>query len=81
MYYDPNSSGPKANPTTSSGPMPPSGNYFSTLGKDAPSGLVVFLVALPLCLGISLASGAPLLAGVITGIVGGSWCPGLATRP
>ena len=44
---------------------------FSTIGQDAPAGLVVFLVALPLCLGISLASGAPLLAGVISGIVGG----------
>ncbi|WP_088842842.1 SulP family inorganic anion transporter [Hymenobacter gelipurpurascens] len=54
-------------------------NYFRTLGQDAPAGLVVFLVALPLCLGISLASGAPLLAGVITGIVGGvvvSWLSG-----
>lgn len=43
----------------------------STLAKDLPAGLVVFLVALPLCLGISLASGAPLLAGIIAGIVGG----------
>ena len=39
--------------------------------RDVPSGLVVFLVALPLCLGIALASGAPLFAGVIGGIVGG----------
>ena len=34
------------------------------------SGLVVFLVALPLCLGIALASGAPPLSGVVSGIVG-----------
>lgn len=41
------------------------------LRYDAPAGLVVFLVALPLCLGIALASGAPLMSGLITGIVGG----------
>lgn len=39
--------------------------------EDFISGLVVFLVALPLCLGVSLASGAPLISGVIAGIVGG----------
>ena len=41
------------------------------LKHDAPAGLVVFLVALPLCLGIALASGAPLFSGIIAGIVGG----------
>ena len=43
----------------------------STLMADARSGLVVFLVALPLCLGIALASGAPLLSGLLAGIIGG----------
>lgn len=38
---------------------------------DLPSSLVVFLVALPLCLGIALASGAPLFSGLIAGIIGG----------
>ena len=38
---------------------------------DIPSSIVVFLVALPLCLGIALASGAPLFSGLIAGIVGG----------
>ena len=52
-------------------PQYPRRSLFSTIGHDAPAGLVVFLVALPLCLGISLASGAPLLSGVVAGIVGG----------
>ncbi len=41
------------------------------LRHDLPAGLSVFLVALPLCLGISLASGAPLYAGLLSGIIGG----------
>jgi MFS superfamily sulfate permease-like transporter len=47
--------------------------YFlaKNLKRDIPSGLVVFLVALPLCLGIALASGAPLFSGLLAGIVGG----------
>jgi MFS superfamily sulfate permease-like transporter len=41
------------------------------LSKDIPAGIVVSLVALPLCLGVALASGAPLMSGIIAGIVGG----------
>jgi MFS superfamily sulfate permease-like transporter len=41
------------------------------LKYDLPAGVSVFLVALPLCLGIALASGAPLYAGLLSGIIGG----------
>lgn len=44
---------------------------FKYIKSDISAGLVVFLVALPLCLGVALASGAPLIAGVIAGVVGG----------
>ena len=44
---------------------------FSNFKTDLSASLVVFLVAVPLCLGIALASGAPLFAGIISGIVGG----------
>src|SRR3954467_14463992 len=46
-------------------------NYLKHAGSDFSAAVVVFLVALPLCLGIALASGAPLFSGVIAGIVGG----------
>ena len=44
---------------------------ISKIKSDLPASIVVFLVALPLCLGVALASGAPLLSGVISGIIGG----------
>ena len=46
-------------------------NIFKDFKNDLPASIVVFFVALPLCLGIALASGAPLFAGIIAGIVGG----------
>jgi MFS superfamily sulfate permease-like transporter len=46
-------------------------SIFANAGKDIPAGLVVFLVALPLCLGIAIASGATPFSGLIAGIVGG----------
>ena len=45
--------------------------YVRYLDHDIPAGVVVFLVALPLCLGIAVASGAPPFSGVIAGIMGG----------
>ncbi len=44
---------------------------FKYIKSDLPASIVVFFVALPLCLGIALASGAPLFSGVIAGIIGG----------
>ena len=44
---------------------------FKHLKNDLPASVVVFFVALPLCLGIALASGAPLFSGLIAGIIGG----------
>jgi carbonic anhydrase len=46
-------------------------SVFGNLKQDFPASIVVFLVAVPLCLGIALASGAPFFSGLIAGIVGG----------
>lgn len=45
--------------------------FFKEWKSDVSAGLVVFLVAIPLCLGIALASGAPLFSGIIAGFIGG----------
>ncbi len=46
-------------------------SLFQHWKQDLPASVVVFLVALPLCLGIALASGAPLISGVVAGVIGG----------
>ncbi|MEM7371618.1 MAG: SulP family inorganic anion transporter [Bacteroidota bacterium] len=46
-------------------------SMWANVKYDLPASIVVFLVATPLCLGIALASGAPLFSGIIAGIVGG----------
>jgi MFS superfamily sulfate permease-like transporter len=55
--------------------------FFSTLKFDIPSSIAAFLVALPLCMGIAIASGVPVAAGLITGIVGGLVVGALAGAP
>jgi MFS superfamily sulfate permease-like transporter len=45
--------------------------FLDTWRDDVPAGIVVFLVALPLCLGIAVTSGAPLISGVMAGVIGG----------
>ena len=52
--------------------------YLKSLKNDLPASIIVFLVAVPLCLGIALASGAPLFSGIIAGIVGGIVCGALS---
>ena len=54
---------------------------LASLRTDLPASIVVALVALPLCLGVALASGAPLFSGLIAGIVGGIVVGGLSRSP
>jgi len=60
-----------AEKTAGGAPAAAAPGALSTLRADLPASIVVALVALPLCLGVALASGAPLFAGLIAGIVGG----------
>jgi SulP family sulfate permease len=55
--------------------------FFSHIKQDLPASIVVFFVALPLCLGIALASGAPLFSGIIAGVVGGVLVGALSGSP
>jgi MFS superfamily sulfate permease-like transporter len=59
----------------------PAESFLSTLKFDIPSSIAAFLVALPLCMGIAIASGVPVAAGLITGIVGGIVVGALAGAP
>jgi MFS superfamily sulfate permease-like transporter len=59
----------------------PKTSLFSHLNRDLPAGVVVFLVAVPLCLGIALASGAPLFSGIIAGMVGGIIVTSISKSP
>ncbi|CAA6820920.1 MAG: Sulfate permease [uncultured Aureispira sp.] len=54
---------------------------FKNFKSDFPASIIVFLVAMPLCLGVALASGAPLYAGLISGIVGGIVVGSLSGSP
>ncbi len=65
--------------TTRSASSPSS--FSTTIGKDFLASIVVFLVALPLCMGIAIASGLPPTAGIITGIIGGIVVGFLAGSP
>lgn len=56
-------------------------NWFSSIKADLPASIVVFLVALPLCMGIAIASNVPPALGLITGIVGGLIVGPLAGAP
>jgi MFS superfamily sulfate permease-like transporter len=56
-------------------------HLFSNIKHDFPASIVVFLVAVPLCLGIALASGAPLFSGIIAGIIGGIVVGSLSDSP
>ncbi len=49
----------------------PGAGLFDSWRDDVPAGIVVFLVALPLCLGIAVASGAPMMSGIVAGVIGG----------
>ncbi|MGH8498103.1 MAG: SulP family inorganic anion transporter, partial [Methylococcales bacterium] len=56
-------------------------DVFSNLRYDFPAGIAVFLIAVPLALGIALACGAPLFSGLIAGVIGGIVVPLVSRSP
>jgi MFS superfamily sulfate permease-like transporter len=66
---------PEITPPTAAATPLATGSLFAHAKYDIPSGIVVFLVAVPLCLGIALASGVPLLSGLVAGAIGGLIIP------
>jgi MFS superfamily sulfate permease-like transporter len=62
-------------------PLPSEGLSSAVIGRDFLASIVVFLVALPLCMGVAIASGAPPALGLITGIVGGLVVGSIAGSP
>lgn len=58
-------------PSSLTAALAPGGAIRTNLARDLPASVVVFLVALPLCMGIAIASGVPPERGLVTGIVGG----------
>ena len=61
--------------------MPHSSSMFGYPKEDVVAGIVVFLVALPLCLGIAVACGVPPVSGLVAGIVGGLVVPFVSRSP
>ncbi len=61
--------------------MPKTNSMFASPRTDVVAGVVVFLVALPLCLGIAVACGVPPLAGLVAGAVGGLVVPFISRSP
>lgn len=68
-------------PPPASGPAPERTTWRSVLHHDLPASLVVFLIAIPLSLGIAAASGAPLIAGLVAAVVGGVVAGALGGSP
>jgi len=74
-------SNPTPLPEASATPSRSTGSVWDVIKTDGPASFVVFLVALPLCMGVAIASGMPVAAGLITGIVGGLIVGVLAGSP